>query len=119
VALLAACLRWGLWIAPAATLLSAAAWGSLFWRNVSAAISLTSLESRRLWQDGARILGISVATCTGFLLLYPATPSWLSLILEALLCGAVLSAGYVLSSASIRTIAREELNLTLRALRPI
>jgi O-antigen/teichoic acid export membrane protein len=115
--LLAVLLRLGLWFAPTATLITALLWGSLFWKSVSQGIALTSVDARGLLAELARIVGFSAFTCAGFLVFYPTANSWWALIAEGLLGLAVLVSGYLLFSETIRTIAREEIGLTIRALR--
>jgi O-antigen/teichoic acid export membrane protein len=116
--LLAVLLRFGLWTAPLSTLLSALVWGSLFWSRVSDRVGLISREGRDLLVDLSRLVGVSAAAAAGFLLFYPTANSWWSLIAEGLLSAVVLMFGYWLMSATIRAIAREEIWMTIRALRP-
>jgi len=116
--LLAVLLRFGLWIAPMVTLFCALIWGSMFWRRVNIGINLTSAEVRGLLLDLSSLIGVSTLTAAGFLAFYPAVNSWWSLIMEALLSIGVLIFGYLMCSTTLRTIAREEVALTIRALRP-
>jgi O-antigen/teichoic acid export membrane protein len=115
--LLEVLLRLGLWVAPTATLIAALVWGLLFWKSVSHGISLTSVEARGLFAELARIVGFSAVTSAGFLVFYPTANSWWGLITEGMLGLAVLVCGYLLISETIRTIAREEIGVTIRALR--
>jgi O-antigen/teichoic acid export membrane protein len=115
--LLAVLLRLGLWFAPTATLITALLWGSLFWKSVSQGIALTSVDARGLLAELGRIVGFSAFASAGFLVFYPTANSWWALIAEGLLGLAVLVSGYLLFSETIRTIAREEIGLTIRALR--
>jgi hypothetical protein len=78
---------------------------------------LTSVEARGLLLDLSCLAGVSAATAAGFLAFYPAVNSWWSFISEGLLSVMVLVFGYLLFSSTIRTIAREEIWMTLRALR--
>lgn len=116
--LLAIFLRLGLWVAPVVTLICAIVWGSLFWRKVSASLRLAPHEMRSLLVDLSSLAGVSAATVTGFLVLYPAVNSWWALTVEGFLGATVLVCGYLLFSPAIRAIAREEIGMTLRALRP-
>jgi O-antigen/teichoic acid export membrane protein len=115
--LLGLLLRLGLWLAPTATLITTLVWGSMFWRNLSKDIGLTSLEGRALLIELARMVGFSAGTIAVFLLLYPTANSWWKLITEGLIGSSVLVSGYLLISATIRSIAREEIGMTIRALR--
>jgi O-antigen/teichoic acid export membrane protein len=117
VLLLAAFLRLGMWIAPAAMLVVSLAWGSVFWRRVSRVIELTSEEARGLWAELARIVGFSVLTILGFSVLYPLANSWSGLVAEGLLCMMILVCGYSLFSSTFLTILREEIAMTLKAFR--
>jgi O-antigen/teichoic acid export membrane protein len=116
--LLAAFLRFGLWVAPSVSLICALVWGSWFWVGANAGIRLTPPEMRGLLRDLLCLAGVSAATAAGFLVFYPNVTSWWSFIAEGLLSGIVLVAGYLLFSRTIRAIAREETWMTLRALRP-
>jgi O-antigen/teichoic acid export membrane protein len=111
-------LRSDLWIAPMAILTTALVWGTVFWRNVSVEIGLTAAEAYKLLAELARVVCVSIAAIAGFMLFVPAATSWLSLAAEGMACVSVLIAGYMLSSSSIRSLAREEIGVTLRALRP-
>jgi O-antigen/teichoic acid export membrane protein len=115
--LLASLLQLGLWFAPTATLITALVWGSLFWRSVAGGIGMTVAEARRLFAELARIFVFSAATCAVFLSLHPVANSWLGLVSEGLLALATLGCGYLILSTTIRTAAREEIGMTLRALR--
>ncbi len=66
----------------------------------------------------SRIIAVSAVTIAGFLFFYPPALTWPALIAEGLLCVAVLAAGYLAMSAKMRLIAREEIGVSLRALRP-
>jgi O-antigen/teichoic acid export membrane protein len=116
--LLAAFLRLGLWVAPIATLVCALVWGSLFWKRVNDGIRMVSSEIRGLFMDLSRLAGISAVTAIGFFAFYPTVNSWWSLIAEGLLSIFVLVIGYLFFSATIRNIAREEIGMTIRAIRP-
>jgi O-antigen/teichoic acid export membrane protein len=119
VVLLVAFLHSGLWIAPTATLAAGAVWGLVFWRKVAIGIGATASESLGLLTEIGRITVVSVVTIAGFLRFYPPAATWPALIAEGMLCIGVLAAGYLFISFQIRTIVREELSVTLRALRPV
>jgi O-antigen/teichoic acid export membrane protein len=116
--LLAALLRFGLWAAPTATLLGALVWGSLFWQRVNVGMRLSAAEIRSLALNLSCLVGVSAVTAAGFFAFYPPVTSWWALIMEAVLSIAVLIVGYLLCSTTLRTIAREEIVMTIRALRP-
>lgn len=115
--LLAAFLRLGLWVAPGVSLICAIVWGWSFWGEVNRSLCMSSTEVRGLLLDLSYLVGVSAATVAGFLVFYPAVNTWWSFIAEGLMSAAVLSFGYLLFSSSIRTIAREEILMTLRAMR--
>lgn len=115
--LLAALLRFGLWIAPVVTLACALVWGSMFWRRVNVGIRLTWGEARGLFTGLSWLMGVSGVITVGFLTFYPAANSWLSLAVEGLLAGVALIGGYLLTSATLRVVVREEIDMTMKALR--
>ncbi len=115
---LVALLRLGLWIAPLVTMLTAAAWGTAFWRRVGSDVGITGSEAKGLLAEIARILGVSAAGAIGFSAFYPAPTSWALLILELGIAAVCLTAAYLASSPSLRGIVQEEIGATLRALRP-
>jgi O-antigen/teichoic acid export membrane protein len=115
VSLLLVLLHLGLWIAPTVTLLTACIWGLLFWKSVASSLVMR-LEARALISELARVVGMSAVTVTGFLLFYPAVNSWPALGREAAFGAAVLAGGYLILSAQIRSIAREEWGTTMRSL---
>jgi len=117
VLVLVAYLGNGAWIAPSTTLAAAVIWGLFFWRSVSTRIGMTSSEIFRSLSEIGRIVCVSAAVIAGFLTFYPIASSWAALIAEGLVGMVALTAGYVLVSAHIRLIVREEGGMTLRALR--
>jgi O-antigen/teichoic acid export membrane protein len=117
VLLLALLLRLGLWFAPVATLITTVVWGSTFWKDLSDDIDLTMVEARRLLVELARIVGFSAVIVALFLLFYPTARSWGGLFAEGLIGLGVLICGHLLISATVRTVAREEIGMTIRALR--
>jgi O-antigen/teichoic acid export membrane protein len=117
VLLLAALLRFGMWIAPTAMLFAALVWGSVFWKKLSELIDLTAAETRGLLTELARIVGFSVVTVAGFCAFYPLANSWRALLGEGLLCLVTLISGYSLFSPNFVTILREEVAMTLKAFR--
>jgi len=119
VALLITFLDHGLWLAPTATLAAAVVWGLVFWWKVALGIGATAAESRGLLSELARITAVSAVTIAGFLYFYPPATTWPALIIEGALCIGVLLGGYLIMSVKMRTIAREEITGTLRALRPV
>jgi O-antigen/teichoic acid export membrane protein len=118
VVLLVACLDRGVWFAPTATLAAGAVWGLLFWRKVAIGIGATAAESRGMLGELGRITAVSAVTIAGFLRFYPPATTWPALIVEGVFCVGVLATGYLIMSVKIRTIAREEISGTLRAMRP-
>lgn len=118
ICLLVVLVKHGLWLAPVITLFTAGIWGAYFWRKVSLGIGMTAIEVRRLASEFARIVGFSAAVIGGFLVFYPTPATWTALAVEALIGSGVLVGGYLLISAQIRQIIREEIGITVRALRP-
>jgi hypothetical protein len=84
---------------------------------VSDGLDVTSVEARGLFVELTRIVGFSVVTAAGFLVFFPIANSWWGLAGEGLLALAILACGYLMFSAAIRSIAREEIGVTVRALR--
>lgn len=116
--LLAAFLEVGAWFAPAALLLAAFVWGSLFWKRLGKEIGVTPAEAHGLLVELTRIVAVSAVTAAAFLIFYPTASSWWGLIGEGLLALTCLACGYLAFSAAIRHVAREEIGMTVRALRP-
>jgi len=119
VILLSLFLRSGTWFAPTATLLAALIWGSLFWKRLGKEIGMTAAELRRLLLEAVRVVAISAITAAAFLFFYPIAVSWRGLIGEGLLAAGCLSCAFLAFSAAIRNVAREEIDMTIRALRPV
>jgi O-antigen/teichoic acid export membrane protein len=117
ILLLVSLLRWGLWVAPFVTIVIISVWGTAFWMNVAADISITASESRILLGELARVIAVSVAGAAAFGIFYPSANSWTSLVVEALVCGLCLTAAYLLSSPSLRRITFEEIGTTFRLFR--
>lgn len=118
VLLLVTFLGRGAWFAPTATLITALIWGLFFWRNVGAGIGMTLSEVLGSLSELGRIVGVSAVVIAGFLVFYPVANTWGGLAAEALACVVALASGYLLLSAQIRFILREEIGMTLRSLRP-
>jgi O-antigen/teichoic acid export membrane protein len=118
VLLLLLLVKGGLWLAPTITLFTAGTWGAYFWRKVGTDIGMTAIEVRGLVLELARIVGFSAVVIGGFLFLYPTPTSWLALVVEGLLGAVVLAIGYLSMSTQVRQIMREEIAITVRAMRP-
>lgn len=117
VLLLVTLLRWGLWIAPAVTMVTAGVWGFAFWKQVSSHIALSRQDAQGLAEEILRVCAVSAAIAVGFLRLYPSASSWAALVVEAALCGVCLTGGYLAFSSRLRGIVYEEIGTTLRAFR--
>jgi O-antigen/teichoic acid export membrane protein len=117
VALLAALLRSGLWCAPAVSLLTATIWGCALWRWVVAKDHVNIADIRGIVSEFARMTVLSAAVATGFMRYYPAPHSWAAVATEGSIVVVCLACGYLLSSRIMRTIASEELVMTLRLFR--
>jgi O-antigen/teichoic acid export membrane protein len=114
VTLLVLLLRMGMWAAPIATLVTSAVWGLVFWRNLVASIELTRIELRGLLGQLTLVVLVTVGVAIAFGTLFPSAHSWLSLIIEAVVCTITLVAGYLVCSSTLRTLAREEIGMTMR-----
>jgi O-antigen/teichoic acid export membrane protein len=117
VVLLASQLHWGLWVAPMITLITACCWAFAFWRRVVVKQHVSGAEIRGLLTELARVTVVSTLVTTGFMVFYPTPNTWFALVAEGLLSVACLVSGYLLSSRTIRTIAREEVATTARLFR--
>jgi O-antigen/teichoic acid export membrane protein len=114
VALLLSLMRWGLWTAPAVTLVTAGLWGMAFWRSIRQSFALTTDELAGLLGQLAVIIAVSVGIGALFMLYYPVVTSWRALTLQVVLCMFSLGMGYALFSTTLRSLAREEIGLTMR-----
>ncbi len=107
----------GLWLAPLLVLGSAAVWGCLFWIRVWRSIDLKRSEILVLSSELTRIAVVSAVAAAAFVALYPETKSWLGLLTEAMACALVVTGGYFAVSSNTRALVREELGMTISALR--
>lgn len=107
----------GLWIAPTATLFTGSVWGLLFWRSVARDVGITRVEVYGLLSQLGRIVAFSTLTICVSMLVYPMAKSWTALIIESLVSTSVLVGGYLLLSAKLRIVVREEIGMTIRAMR--
>lgn len=117
VPLLMLLLRFGPWAAPFVNLVTAGAWGFVFWRMVIVEVSFPLDEARELMLEIAQLLVLSVAFAAVFHRLVPIAGSWSSLTVEGLLCSVGLAGAYLLASRRLRAVASEELGATLRVFR--
>lgn len=119
VLLLMSLLRWGLWVAPLATMMTAAVWGLGFWFNVGSDINLSGNEVRGLLAELGRIVAVSAAGIAAFGTFYPSANSWAALVVEAAISAFCLTASYLAISPKLREIARDEIGTTLRSFRAV
>jgi O-antigen/teichoic acid export membrane protein len=117
IVLLVSLLRWGLWVAPFVTIVTISVWGTAFWMNLAADISITTGEARILLGELARVIAVSVAGAVAFGMFYPSANSWTSLDVEAVVCGLCLTTAYLVTSPSLRRITFEEIGTTFRLFR--
>jgi O-antigen/teichoic acid export membrane protein len=117
IVLLVSLLRWGLWIAPFVTIVTISVWGTAFWVNVAADISITAGEVRMLLGELARVIAVSVTGAAAFGMFYPNANSWTSLVVEAVVCGLCLTTAYLAISPSLRRITFDEIGTTFRLFR--
>jgi O-antigen/teichoic acid export membrane protein len=115
--LLLSLLHWGLWVAPFVTIVTISVWGTAFWVNVAADISITASEVRILLGELARVIAVSVTGAAAFGMFYPNANSWTSLVVEAVVCGLCLTTAYLVISPSLRRITFDEIGTTFRLFR--
>jgi len=117
VLILVALLRFGLWAAPTATLVSTALWALLFWRKVLTKLKFSVRELRGAFTDVAITACIGSLSVFGFLHWAEQPTNWFQLIVVAI--GIV--AGFLLivfaCSARMRAVITEEGRVTWRSLR--
>lgn len=118
VALMMWLLHWGLWVAPAVTMTSTTLWGLVFWRKLKTGFNLSSAEIRGLLGQLALLLAVSVGAAALFIAFLPPVSGWSGFLGQVFLCMLALGLGYWVSSATIRTLAREEIGTTMRLFNP-
>jgi O-antigen/teichoic acid export membrane protein len=115
--LLASLLRWGVWVAPLVTIVVISVWGTAFWLNVASNIHVTASETRTLVAELTRVLAVSVAGATAFMMFYPGADSWTSLAVEGSISALCLTTAYLAASPTLRRISYEEIGTTFRLFR--
>jgi O-antigen/teichoic acid export membrane protein len=114
ILLLIATLRFGLWMAPLVTLLTALLWGGALW---AALVKDAGLPRRPLISLSVKVGFVALAgalVTAGITIVYPRPESWVALTAEGTVCLCALAALYWLSSASIRSALRDEAAATVR-----
>jgi O-antigen/teichoic acid export membrane protein len=106
----------GLWGAPVAVLVATCCWGIPMWLRIASTSQISRLELGRMFRDPILTGLIGCATGILFALYYPKVGSWSGLFGEGVACSAVLATLLLLLRPSLRTLLREELSLTARAL---
>jgi O-antigen/teichoic acid export membrane protein len=116
VLVLVALLRFGLWAAPTATLISTVLWGLLFWRKVLTQMKFAVRDLRGPFTDVAVTAGVGSLSVFGLLHWAVQPTNWFQLIVTAI--GIV--AGFLLAvfacSARMRAVIKEEGRITWQAL---
>jgi O-antigen/teichoic acid export membrane protein len=117
VLLLLTLVRLGMWGAPAAVLLTTLCWGAVLGRRVVRDAGLARNETLAVAGEVAAIAGIAIAVGVGFTFAAPPAAGWLGLVTEAAACALLLVTCLLLLLPKLRRQLREELSLTLRAIR--
>jgi len=118
LALLFVGVRFGMWAAPAAMVLSTLVLGAVFWRQVGREGGLTRRDVAAFVGDLAVVAAISVGTGVAFTLAYPVPATWVGLGVEGVACGSVLVALFWSLRPQLRRNVRHEWEMTIGALRP-
>jgi O-antigen/teichoic acid export membrane protein len=113
VVLLLVLVRIGTWGAPLAILVTTLTWGTVLGRRV---IRVSAMP-RAVGGEVVAIAGISITVGALFAFAYPTPAGWLSLVAEAAACASTLVISLLLLLPKLRAQLREELALTLHAMR--
>jgi O-antigen/teichoic acid export membrane protein len=113
---LASLLRFGVWVAPLATLISTLVWGGIFWMHLCRDIKLPFSDLRVIRQGFQITGGCAALVAVSFLLLVRMPETWLGL--AAMAVGSATAAMLIilLVSPRIRSIMQVEAVMTARAL---
>lgn len=117
VALLSVLLRFGLWGAPVALLITTLVWGFILWRRIVRAIEITRSQLLEVWREIAIIAGVAAVVSVVLMHSLPAALTWTGLCIAASVCALALFGALLLVRPSLRRLIHDELVLTRRALR--
>jgi O-antigen/teichoic acid export membrane protein len=115
IVLLGSLLRFGLWIVPAVTVVTASLWGGIFWRAVSSDAQLAGSELKAIAADLLTIFTCGVVIAGLSLFLYSAADTWSGLLVRAACWPLAMLAAVLLVSGRIRTVLGGEIRMTVRS----
>jgi O-antigen/teichoic acid export membrane protein len=115
IVLLAFLLRFGLWIVPTVTAVTASLWGSSFWRAVNSEAHLTRSGQRIIVTDLLTIFACGALVAGLSLFLYPDADTWAGLLIRAACWPLAMLAGVLLVSSHIRAVLGGEIRMTVRS----
>jgi O-antigen/teichoic acid export membrane protein len=117
VLLLLVLVRWGMWGAPVALLLTTLTWGAVLWRRVARNIRLSGSEALAATGEIAKIVLLCAAAAALVEMAFPKAPSWYNLTLEGLACVSASVLALFLFRPNLRLLVREEFAHLLRPAR--
>ena len=109
VVLLLILVRFGMWGAPVALLLTTLFWGALLWRHVARDIHFSGTEALGASAEIAKIVGICAAATALVVLVFPKVASWYNLVAEGFACVSVSALALFLLRPHLRRLMREEI----------
>jgi O-antigen/teichoic acid export membrane protein len=117
VLLLLVLVRFGLWGAPVAVLITTLVWGAMLWRSALRDSGVVWRDALHSGREVITVAAIGIAVGSVFAFAYPAAGTWLQLCAEALACAIALTGSLLLLRPALRRRIFAELSLTLRALK--
>jgi O-antigen/teichoic acid export membrane protein len=108
VVLLLVLVRWGMWGAPVALLLTTLAWGAVLWRRVARNIRLSSSEALDATGEIAKIVLLCAATVALVITVFPKVTSWCNLTAEGLTGVSASVLALFAFRPNLRVLVREE-----------
>ena len=115
IILLVSFLRFGLWMVPLASVLTALVWGGAFWLRVSRELDVSRADRTATVTDLLTIALCAVAVGTSLLALYSPAESWDGLIARAAASALAMLVATLAMSTRLRTMLAVELRMTLRS----
>lgn len=115
IVLLLSFLRFGLWMVPLASVLTALVWGGAFWLRVTRELNVSSADRTATLTDLLTIAVCAVVVTASFIMLCSPAQSWDGLIARAAGAALTLLAAVLTVSARLRSMLAVELRMTLRS----
>jgi O-antigen/teichoic acid export membrane protein len=117
VLLLLLLVRWGMWGAPVALLLTTVTWGAVLWHRVARNLRLSGSEALDATGEIAKIALVCGATAALVEMVFPKVVSWYNLTLEGGACACACVLALFLSRPNLRRLVREEIAHMMRPAR--